>query len=140
MERIVVGVDGSEPSEKALRWAADEARLRGATLDVVLAWEPMMVGAYPYGGTPAFDPAELEAGAKERLASAMADLDTSGLVAPPNELLRCGSPSSVLIELSKDADLVVVGSRGRGGFAGLLLGSVSQQVLHHAHCPVALVR
>ena len=138
MERIVVGVDGSEPSSKALRWAADEARLRSATLDVVLAWQPAMVGAYPYGGTQAFDPRELEAAAKAALSAAVAALDATGLTV--SQLLRCGSAASVLIEESKGASLVVVGSRGHGGFSGLLLGSVSQQVLHHAHCPVVIVR
>ena len=138
MERIVVGVDGSEPAERALAFALEEAKVRGAELEVVHAWQPAM-GGYPYGTIEAFDPAELEAAAKMGLDAVMRGIDATGLAAPPIPTLACGSAASVLIDASKRAAMVVVGSRGRGGFAGLLLGSVSQQVVHHAACPVVVV-
>ena len=140
MERIVVGIDGSAESHMALQWAVDEARLRGAQLGVVHAWQPIAIGAYPYGGTAAFDPADLEAGATALADEAMADVDVSGLGSPPTVTIPCASPASALVEAAKGAAMVVVGSRGRGGFTGLLLGSVSQQVVHHAPCPVVIVR
>jgi len=138
VERIVVGVDGSEHAARALAFALQEARARQAQLEVVHAWTPT-IGGYPYGAVAAFDPAELEEAAKAELESVMAGIDATGLAVAPVAMLRCGSAASVLIEASDGAALVVVGSRGRGGFAGLLLGSVSQQVVHHARCPVAVV-
>lgn len=138
MERIVVGVDGSEHAARALQFALEEARLRQASLEVVHAWQPT-IGSYPYGIVGAFDPAELEVAAKEELESILRSIDGAGSPVPLHATLRCGTPASVLLEVSKGAALVVVGSRGRGGFGGLLLGSVSQQVVHHATCPVVVV-
>lgn len=102
------------------------------------AWQPT-IGSYPYGIVGAFDPAELEVAAKEELESILRSIDGTGSPVPLHATLRCGTPASVLLEESKGAALVVVGSRGRGGFGGLLLGSVSQQVVHHATCPVVVV-
>jgi nucleotide-binding universal stress UspA family protein len=135
-QRIVVGVDGSSGSEAALRWAIDEAGRRGAYVEAVHVWHPAYVGGYPYT-TAAFDPGELEASAKAILDEAIAALGAVEIRVDP--VVECGSAASALVERAKGADLLVVGSRGRGGFAGLLLGSVSQQVAHHAPCPVVIV-
>jgi nucleotide-binding universal stress UspA family protein len=137
-ERIVVGVDGSDTARRALRWAVDEAILRRATLEVVHAWH------MPYldGGmfSPAvFDPRELEEVATASLDAALEGIDTTALVQPVGRVLTNGGAASAILEAAKAADLVVMGSRGLGGFSGLLLGSVSYQVAHHAPCPVVIV-
>ena len=136
MERIVVGVDGSEGAQRALRWALDEARLRGASIDVVHTWHyPNSVGS-PYAplATTSF---VFEDDARVILDRVVDAEHTMGLEV--NRILACGPAASTLLEAAKGADLLVVGSRGRGGFTGLLLGSVSQQVLHHAPCPVVVI-
>jgi nucleotide-binding universal stress UspA family protein len=142
MTKIVVGVDGSEESRAALRWARHEAQLRKAELDVVHVW------TYPYTGprTTVTEPRELmeldAAKELEQMLSALPADEARG--AAPNVTVhahvREGNPADVLVQESKDADLLVVGSRGRGGFAALLLGSVSTAVTHHASCPVVVVR
>lgn len=137
MQRIVVGVDGSENARRALSWAVEEAQLRQAGVEAVHAWElPMYVG---FGGPVAIDPAPYEEGARALLDEEIAAVPVTGLPAPITEVVVRGSPAWALLEIAKTADLVVVGSRGRGGFAGLLLGSVSQQVAQHAECPVVIV-
>ena len=135
MGRIVVGVDGSEASATALRWALEEAVLRDATVDVVHAWQ------YPYVGEASFAISE-----EEFETEARAMLDRSVEQAGPlpagvvvNPVLEHGPAAGALIGTSHGADLLVLGSRGRGGFVGLLLGSVSQQCAHHAPCPVVIV-
>jgi nucleotide-binding universal stress UspA family protein len=132
---IVVGVDGSAAAEAALRWATEEARLRGARLHVVHAWAvPASVGAAPYVnglGDELRETAELLVDAVVR------DLVDDGLQADGEAV--AGRAAEALLEAAADASLLVVGSRGRGGFAGLLLGSVSQQCVHHAACPVVVV-
>ena len=136
---VVVGVDGSEASSAALRWAADEARLRGATLKVVEAWHVPSVG---YGAYVALPPDSFEDWAKQTSASLEEQL-TKVLGEEPGpsvvrEVLE-GPAAKAILEAATGAELVVVGSRGRGGFSGLLLGSVSAQVAHHARCPVTIV-
>ncbi|MEH0985617.1 universal stress protein [Micromonospora sp. CPCC 205556] len=130
---VVVGVDESEPSRVALRFAVEHAARREAPLRVVRVSEPP-------GRAPDHD-VEVEA-ARERAAvrDAVArcredfpDVAVTVDVTP-------GNPAAVLVEASRDAQLMVVGSRGRGGLRGMLLGSVSQQLLQHAHCPVAVAR
>lgn len=131
--RIVVGVDGSPGGRRALEWALDEARRRDAVLEVVHAW------TYPPTEFTVA-PEEFAVAAAEVITEAVeeaADIDPS--VAVKSEV-RQQPAAPALVELSKGADLLVVGSRGRGGFAGLLLGSVSQQCVNHAHCPVVVVR
>ena len=139
MERIVVGVDGSETSGAALRWAIAEAEPHGAAVEAVHAWHDAYTGgAYPFAAI-GVDP-EIYREAGERLLNAAVDSeDESGLKAPVHRVLVNDYPAHGLLECAKGADLVVVGSRGRGGFTGLLLGSVSQQVVHHAPCPVVLI-
>jgi nucleotide-binding universal stress UspA family protein len=138
---IVVGVDGSEQGERALDWAIDEAKLRGARLLLISAWH---VPAIAYG-SPGFAPQlekpldrTFEEVAGESVAAALERVRAAGLEAETS--VRQGQAAEVLIEASGSADLLVVGSRGHGGFAGLLLGSVSAQCAHHAKCPVMIVR
>ena len=135
---IVVGVDGSEPSREALEWAADEARLRGVPLTVVHAWSSPweawgeVESPPPIGEDESARREELLEPEIEFLRRSHADVAVEPVVT--NDL-----DAHALIEASDDADLIVVGSRGRGGFAGLLLGSVGQQVVHHARCPVVVI-
>jgi nucleotide-binding universal stress UspA family protein len=137
MNRIVVGVDGSKGSQLALDWAANEARLRGAQLCVVHAWHPQYGTGYMF--TPVVGPEVFENAARQVLNEMVDAIDTSDLAHPiEKRLAQCGA-ATALIGAGKDADLVVVGARGLGGFVGLLVGSVSQQVTHHAPCPVVVV-
>ncbi|AWE54923.1 universal stress protein [Streptomyces nigra] len=126
---VVVAADGSPRGERAVEFAFAEAALRGAELLAVHAWQPD------------YAPAGTGVEAAERLLA----LSVAGFAERyPDVVVRqqvlSGEPRETLIESSRNAQLMVVGARGRGGFAGLLLGSVSQAVLHHAHCPVAVVR
>ncbi|CAO5238083.1 universal stress protein [Frankia sp. AgKG'84/4] len=134
---VVVGVDGSPLSVEALRFAAREARLRGAVLRVVHAWTPVPVG-YPavYIGVD-FDAAQKAARAVLDTCVAEGVGDRGDLAV--EDLLVTGSATPALLSAAGDAQLLVVGSRGHGGFTELLLGSVSHQCLHHAPCPVAVV-
>lgn len=142
MSTIVVGMDGSEPAREALRFALEEAALRGASIRAVHAWQfiPPDVGYV----TGAYGPIDLDLGAIRRSAEAKLEAEVTGVAGeqPGIEIERRlveGVAAQVLVEESRDADLLVVGSRGHGGFTGLLLGSVSQQVSQHAFCPVVIV-
>ena len=137
--RIVVGVDGSPEAAAALAWALDEGRARQAQVDVVHAWHAPYVGAYPLDAT-ALDLDSFEEGARELVTKALAARDTGGLPVEPQVIVECAGAARAVLDVAAGADLVVGGSRGRGGFAELLLGSVSQQVTHHAPCPVVVVR
>ena len=130
MSVIVVGVDGSDGSHLALRWAAAEARLRQARLRVVHVWSYL-------DQTAEFDPSYGERDAAELLDRAIAAIDTDGLDIEPRTV--CDLPARGLLDAAADADLLVVGARGVGGFRGLLLGSVSQQVAQHTPCPAVIV-
>ena len=135
--RIVVGVDGSLASQRALQWAAAEAARRDVALDVLHAW---MV-PYPLNPPDYFtDPAPFEAGGAEILDRAMTSLAAGGhRPAEVRPVLVHEYPSRALVQAAEGAVLLVVSSRGRGGFSGLLLGSVSQNCVHHAPCPVAVI-
>jgi nucleotide-binding universal stress UspA family protein len=133
--RVVVGVDGSATAQRALEWGAEEARLRDATLHVVHAWNPPIL-AVP---TMALDYGIFDDAAHAVVADALDGVDTSGLAEPVLRVIKVGTGGQVLVEQAEGADVVVVGSRGRGGFKGLLLGSVSQQVATHAACPVVVL-
>jgi len=141
MSMIVAGVDNSPGAKAALRFAVEEARLRHATLRVVHAWQPGYIGAPGIEASSTTFGAELDlrVGAQEALEQSLRETipDTDGI-----ELERRvveGAAAAVLVDESRDADLLVVGSRGLGGFRGLLLGSVGQQCAHHAACPVVIV-
>lgn len=138
MQRIVVGVDGSENAHAALRWALQEGRLRQAAVEVVHTWHLPYVGASPYI-VPVFDSDTYEKAAQQLMDSAVDAEDTTGLPAPVARIVVLGGAAGAIVEQARDADLIVVGSRGLGGFGGLLLGSVSHQVVHHAPCPVVVV-
>jgi nucleotide-binding universal stress UspA family protein/nitroimidazol reductase NimA-like FMN-containing flavoprotein (pyridoxamine 5'-phosphate oxidase superfamily) len=138
-QHIVVGVDHSEGSRYALEWAIAEARARHASVEAVHAWHYPYVATGPFVPTPAYGHDGFEADASQVLDASVAGVDAEGLAAPVERTLVCDAPVAALLAAAKDADLLVVGSRGRGGFAGLLLGSVSQAVVHHAQCPVVVV-
>lgn len=135
MERIVVGVDGSEAARGALVWAIDEARRRNAVVEAIHAWHQPFVSGYAELGE--VDLGDYATEAEAMLSAAVATVDTTGVTV--ERKVMAGGPSQVLVEQAKGAALLVVGSRGRGGFSGLLLGSVSQQVAHHAPCPVVII-
>jgi nucleotide-binding universal stress UspA family protein len=135
--RIVVGIDASDPSLDALRWALEEARLRGAELELVHAFpRPELVGMTMVVTLPSDD--ELRAASEQVLADALERVGGPGEV-PVIRRVGTGGPASVLVEAAEGADLLVVGARGLGGFKGLLLGSVTQQVIAHAPCPVVVI-
>jgi nucleotide-binding universal stress UspA family protein len=136
--RIVVGVDSSEAARRALQWAIAETEIRKAALTVVHSWHLPYVGGYPLAGA-VMDPTQVEEAARDTLVSIVEREDTAELAVPIAEVLAMGGPAAAILETAADADLVVVGSRGFGGFRGLLLGSVSQQVAQHASCPVIVV-
>ncbi|HEX8803923.1 MAG TPA: universal stress protein [Acidimicrobiales bacterium] len=138
--RVVVGVDGSEDGRRALTWALDEARARGAVLEVLHAWQPPLAAAYPVGPLLSSTVDPLDDAARTTLDGELDDLDLGGLPAPVERTVVCEGAAGALIDASKAAGLVVVGARGVGGFRGLLLGSVGAQVAHHAACPVVVVR
>lgn len=137
MERIVVGIDGSDTARRALGWAVAEARLRQAQLDVVHAWQVPTVGVEPY--TLAFDPQPFEEAARSVLSDAIDGEDMSGLAVAVHPVLLYAGAATAILQASEGADLIVVGSRGQGGFKELLVGSVSHQVTHHARCAVVIV-
>ncbi|MEO9110455.1 MAG: universal stress protein [Jatrophihabitantaceae bacterium] len=133
--RIVVGVDGSKPSVEALRWAGRIAAGIGAEIDAVISWElPISygMGAVLPEWRPDVDAAEAIADA---LTAAFGAVTPEGL----RSYVRRGHPAKVLLEAGERAEMLVVGSRGHGGFAGLLLGSVSAQCAELATCPVLVV-
>jgi nucleotide-binding universal stress UspA family protein len=139
---VVVGVDHSPGARVALAFAADEARLRGAKLRAVHAWQYSYIGSTDLEGaipTTAADLHKLQAAAEESLEGSIAEALPRSDLEIEQRVVE-GAPAAVLVEASRDADLLVVGSRGHGGFAQLLLGSVSQQCAHHAECPVVIVR
>jgi nucleotide-binding universal stress UspA family protein len=143
MNVIVVGVDRSEGAKAALVFAHEEARLRGATLLAVHAWQFGYIGYSGFeGAVPALggDIRDLREAANATLDVAVREaLPDAGDVTVEQRLVE-GAPGAVLVDESRNADLLVVGSRGHGGFAQLLLGSVSQQCAQHAACPVVIVR
>ncbi|MDA3023410.1 MAG: universal stress protein [Actinomycetota bacterium] len=137
MGRIVVGVDSSKTSLKALRWAIAEAELRGAGLMLVHAFpRPELVGMTMVVTLPSDD--ELREASEQVLDDALAAAGGAGETAVTKHV-GAGGPASVLVEVAKDAELLVLGSRGLGGFRGMLLGSVTQQVIAHAPCPVVVI-
>ncbi len=135
--RIVVGVDGSGSSQRALAWAARQGELTGATLDVVIAWEwPISSGAV----VPILSGWDPKAEAQKRLDETVDAVRAAHPAVTVRARTVEGHPAPVLVEASADAELLVVGSRGYGEFAGMLLGSVSEHCVTHAHCPVVVVR
>jgi nucleotide-binding universal stress UspA family protein len=136
--RIVVGVDGSSHSEAALRWAIGQARITGQQVEAVISWSfPADLGIGAAGPLAAYDWEGVAATTlKETVAHAVDPSDEDRVA----QRVVLGHPAKVLLDAAADADLLVIGSRGRGGFTGMLLGSVSQHVIARAACPVVVVR
>jgi nucleotide-binding universal stress UspA family protein len=139
--RIVVGVDGSAHARQALRFALAEAALRGARVVVVGSWAVPPLAATGVGMIPAFDllRTELADSASEVLSRELAEVADAAAGVEVEQHLAQGDAAGVLVEAAAGAELLVVGSRGRGGVTGTVLGSVSRACLHHAPCPVAVV-
>jgi len=137
---IVVGVDGSPGSRKALSWAAAEAAGHGSDLIVVNVWEHTLLppaGSVSVSERYVPDPSQRTADDLVQVIKEELGDEPPVFVQP---VVKQGRPAKVLIEESADADLLVVGPRGHGGFVGLVLGSVSQHVAAYAKCPVVVVR
>jgi nucleotide-binding universal stress UspA family protein len=136
--RIVVGTDGSENSLSAVRWALREAAIRKVPVDVIHSWhftpmiDPMGIAIIP-------PTADMQAAAQKVLAGVMSKVNADVKGVQVNELVAQGSPATTLLHAGRDAEMLVVGRRGHGGFIGLMLGSVATQIVHHAPCPVVVV-
>lgn len=140
--RIVVGVDGSQGSREALRWALRYAEQCGGRLTALVAWEPQppaFAEAVPM--PPVISEEESKTRAERTLREAVDEVvESLGTSVRIRREAARGHPARVLLDWARHAELLVVGSRGRGGFAGALLGSVSLHCVRHAHCPVVVVR
>jgi nucleotide-binding universal stress UspA family protein len=136
--RIVVGVDGSSYSQEALRWALGQARLTGQPVEAVISWNiPVDYSIGAAGPLMTFDWEEVATSTVQETVAKVVDPSDADRV---SQRVVMGHPAKVLLDAAADADLLVVGSRGRGGFTGMLLGSVSQHVIARAACPVVVVR
>jgi nucleotide-binding universal stress UspA family protein len=140
---IIVGVDHSAGAWEALRFALTEAQLRGGSLRAIHTWQPPYSGAglgFTERAYRADELSDLKSAAEVALDASIEEaIPDVGEVEIERRVIE-GMPAAVLVEESHGAELLVVGSRGLGGFRGLLLGSVSQQCAHHAACPVVIVR
>jgi len=135
--RIVVGIDGSEPSLLALRWAATQAALTGATLEAVTSWDWPTSYGWSMPLSSDYDPARDARGVLDKA------LEAVRRERPELEIVETvmeGHAAPCLVEASKGADLLVVGSRGHGQFTGMLLGSVSEHCVTNSQCPVLVFR
>ena len=137
MKKIVVGVDMSPSSHRALKWAYDEAERWGAELHVIHAWEGPSSPVRKVATTEPRDITEYDNA--EILAAALKELPRTGSVSLHPELLE-GDAAEILRREGKDADLLVIGAHGRHGFIEAMLGSVAYKLTHHAPCPVAVIR
>ena len=134
--RIVVGVDGFESSKAALRWAIHQAKLAGAVVDAVTAWQiPAGSGLIPVADLP-----DYQDDARIILTEAIAEMCTVDTEVEVRPYVTEGRAGPVLVTAAEGADLLVVGCRGHGGLAEALLGSVGQYCVHHAPCPVVIMR
>jgi nucleotide-binding universal stress UspA family protein len=131
-QKIVVGIDGSASSIDAFRWAVRQAQVTGSVVEAIMAWQ--YPGVVPAGAQ------DFEAESRRALDAA---IDGAFSGAPPVQVTRAveeGEPALTLVGRSKNAALLVVGSRGHGAFVGMLIGSVSEYCVAHAHCPVVVLR
>jgi nucleotide-binding universal stress UspA family protein len=134
---VVAGVDGSAPSQAALEFAFEEADLRGVPLRAVYAWHPPSA---PWRADLRYDPAEIETAQRHQVRDWVQPVHDKYPRVAVEHLLVVGQPATSLLEAARGTGLLVIGSRGRGAFTGMVLGSVSQQVIHHASGAVAVVR
>jgi nucleotide-binding universal stress UspA family protein len=139
MATIVVGVDGSDGAQEALRVALEEAKLRGARLRVISAWHISTMAFGTGGLIPDINPTLFEESTNVALDAAIAALGEHAHGVEIERVVRRGQAAQVLVDEARGADLLFVGSRGHGGIAGLLLGSVSHQCAMYAPCPVVIV-
>ncbi|MFF4145572.1 universal stress protein [Streptomyces sp. NPDC001698] len=135
--RVVVGVDGSQSSYEALRWAVRYAGLVDGIVEAVAVWE--LPGLYSWSA-PAVDMEVDEDETREKMRRELTEVLGADAAGSVRSHLVHGNPADVLLRAAEGAEVLVVGSRGRGGFARALLGSVSQHVSQHAGCPVVIVR
>ena len=137
----MVGVDGSRSSRAALRWAVRQARLTGGTVDAVIAWQiPTILKNYMWAPIYLEEAGDCAEGARKKIDAVISDeIQPADSRLVRSQVVR-GHPAQVLLGASADADMLVVGSRGHGSFAEALLGSASQHCVHHAHCPVVVMR
>jgi nucleotide-binding universal stress UspA family protein len=135
-QRIVVGVDGSAPSKAALSWAVEQGRRTGAVVEALIAWEFPATYGYP---VPVSD-VNWEQLAKQAVSDAVADVADDAEPVKISYKVVEGNAAQVLLDESAEADLLVVGNRGHNGFVEALLGSTSQHCVHHATCPVVVIR
>jgi nucleotide-binding universal stress UspA family protein len=139
--RIVVGVDGSPSSKAALAWAVRQSQLTGASVEAVIAWQyPVLAGGMAFAPLWVLEGSDLSVLAENVLTDAVEETVASDDRVRIRSTVREGDAARVLLETANGADLLVVGSRGHGGLAEALLGSVSQHCVHHARCPVVIVR
>ena len=139
MDRIVVGVDGSDGSGRALSWAVDEARRRGdATVEVVHSWEPPVLTGSPVGEVPPVPvDATFDDAAHLLIADALTHVDTTGVTV--RKVVLEGPAGATLCEHAADADLLVIAASGHGKVLEALIGSVSNYCVHHARCPLVIM-
>lgn len=139
--RIVVGVDGSQAAREALAWALRQAELTGGSIDAVTAWhKPVVISGMPYGPLAVLEQSDLARFAETTLTNSIRAVVGADSAVSVRPVIRQGNAAQVLLDAADGADLLVVGSRGHGGFAEALLGSVSQHCVHHAPCPVVIIR
>ncbi|RDI34316.1 universal stress protein [Lentzea flaviverrucosa] len=136
---VVVGVDGSAAGQAALKWAVEDARRRGCRVDVISAWHPnygILIGPVPAEVVMGMAPEAMRAAAQEGLDHAVEGFDGVEM----RRVLVEGDPRTALVEASEDAELLVVGNRGHSTIVEAVLGSVSSYCVHHAKCPVVVIR
>ncbi|MFE7607041.1 universal stress protein [Streptomyces celluloflavus] len=139
--RIVVGIDGSQSSQHALRWAVRQAEMTHSVVNAVIAWEcPPLYGSIGWSEGPRELAAHLKEQARTTLDETITKVVGARNAAKVETTVAYGTAAAALLEAARDASLLVVGSRGHGGFTGVLLGSVSQHCTQHAPCPVVIVR
>jgi nucleotide-binding universal stress UspA family protein len=141
VQRIVVGADGSPSADEALAWAVRQAQLTGATVDAVIAWEyPVSIGGVGLAPVGMYDDTDFSKLAEDTVAKAIARANPAAYGVTVHARVAEGNAAEALLTAADGASLLVVGSRGHGGFVSALLGSVSQHCVHHASCPVVVIR
>jgi nucleotide-binding universal stress UspA family protein len=134
--KVIVGFDGSRASRAAAEWAAGEATLRGAELEVIMTWDWPLA----YARTPMLHESDPVGETRKEFEAEVVGLQDNHPDLVITSVFTHGHPVPILVEASKDAELLVVGSRGHGEFVGMILGSVSQHCAAQAHCPVLIYR